>query len=518
MENAEEILHFLEEFTKRKPKSIPQELNDYLAFVARTGDPVYQWSLVKSLFKEKLLNVITDFYETTPGLDIPPYPNVDPFNYDIMKNSLLERLDSFTAAPFTVQRICELLTYPRKQYNRIDKFMRAVEKNILVVSTREPGPQRQAELENGDPLEPMVNGSDNNSEYNVDVEMEDMSWKENAELQQSREPQPSSSDAHISVDDIEVRLQAKQEAPMGDSQEKPITQYESVTPPEPNVTEESTTEVKPTEQIPVESKPTPAEDIPKPEDIPSTSETGETPKMDTETPETIEPSVSTPLVIPEITVDDAEMTEQKLIKQASLESDNDEKPVEPIEQSPESIPQETVTPEVKDPLPEVQQPQTLDDSSSDSNKEETIDPKLIYEESTSSDDISSSSDIAEGNSNSPTPDNQPISVTEKVNVPETVPEVPTQVEKTLEEPKVVVEEAKPAEEPVIDEPQASIRDENYSITDVQSELPQPPAEPCVSLEKPPEVVKEPVTMETDGKPEEPKPEVPLTESVLAKES
>lgn len=48
-----------------------------------------------------------------------------------MKDTLILRLEAFTAAPFTVQRICELLTDPRKQYSRIDKFMRAIEKNIL---------------------------------------------------------------------------------------------------------------------------------------------------------------------------------------------------------------------------------------------------------------------------------------------------------------------------------------------------------------------------------------------------
>lgn len=48
-----------------------------------------------------------------------------------MKRILLDRLDAFNSAPFTVQRICELLTEPRKQYTRIDKYMRAVEKNIL---------------------------------------------------------------------------------------------------------------------------------------------------------------------------------------------------------------------------------------------------------------------------------------------------------------------------------------------------------------------------------------------------
>lgn len=139
MDNPEEVLHSLDEFAKLKPKNIPRELEDYLMYVARTGDPVYQWPVVKCLFREKLLNVITEFYETTPTLDLTPSPNVDPFNYESMKNVLLERLEAFSNAPFTVQRLCELLTTPRKEYNRPDKFMRAIEKNILVVSTREPG-------------------------------------------------------------------------------------------------------------------------------------------------------------------------------------------------------------------------------------------------------------------------------------------------------------------------------------------------------------------------------------------
>lgn len=176
MENAEEILQCLDEFSKVKPKDIPRELEEYLCFVAKTGDPIYQWPLIKCLFREKLINVITDFYETCPSVEIPPCPNVDAFNYDSMKNFILEKLDTFAAAPFTVQRICELLTTPRKEYNRIDKYMRALEKNILVVSTREPGNRRNAE--NG---ESVVNGLESehvtqgiiNSDINVEVDMDD---------------------------------------------------------------------------------------------------------------------------------------------------------------------------------------------------------------------------------------------------------------------------------------------------------------------------------------------------------
>ncbi|XP_020296023.1 serine/threonine-protein phosphatase 4 regulatory subunit 2 [Pseudomyrmex gracilis] len=155
MDNLEEVLQALDEFQKMRPTVIPQELEDYLCWVAKTGDPVYQWSLIKTLFREKLTRVMTDFYENCPTLELAPCPNVEHFNYDTMKSNLLERLESFANAPFTVQRICELLTAPRKEYNRVDKFMRAIEKNILVVSTREPGPiARRGETGDG-----MMNGS-----------------------------------------------------------------------------------------------------------------------------------------------------------------------------------------------------------------------------------------------------------------------------------------------------------------------------------------------------------------------
>ncbi|CAG9766587.1 unnamed protein product [Ceutorhynchus assimilis] len=152
MENSEEILHSLEEFSKMNPKDIPRELEEYLKFVAKNGDPIYPWAAIKRLLHEKLVSVITEFYESCST--IPPCPNVELFNYHIMKTLIVEKLDSFAAAPFTLQRICELLTNPRKQYTRVDKYMRALEKNILVVSTIEPGGRR---TENG---EGFMNGLD----------------------------------------------------------------------------------------------------------------------------------------------------------------------------------------------------------------------------------------------------------------------------------------------------------------------------------------------------------------------
>ncbi|KAJ8947200.1 hypothetical protein NQ318_015548 [Aromia moschata] len=185
MENPEEILHSLEEFSKMKPKDIPRELEEYLCFVAKTGNPVYQWPVVKSLFREKLLNVITEFYESCPSVDIPPCPNVEMFNYDLMKNFILEKLDTFASAPFTVQRICELLTTPKKEYNRIDKYMRALEKNILVVSTTEPG-RRSTEngegIMNGIESEHMPESSNSSHDINVEEMDDPPTWPRTAQV------------------------------------------------------------------------------------------------------------------------------------------------------------------------------------------------------------------------------------------------------------------------------------------------------------------------------------------------
>lgn len=132
---------------------IPDELEGYLRFVARTGDTVFKWPMIQYLYREKMRSVIQNFYETTASIaDLPHYPNVDPFYFEAMKKMLIERMDNFHAAPFTVQRLSELLTEPRKQYSRIDKFMRAIEKNVLVVSPAESQRKRH-ESENGESLD-----------------------------------------------------------------------------------------------------------------------------------------------------------------------------------------------------------------------------------------------------------------------------------------------------------------------------------------------------------------------------
>lgn len=165
IENAELVMQMLEMYQMYK-QQVPVELEEYLRYVAKTGNTLFQWTLVKPFIREKILNVIAEFADQSSIADIPLYPNVDPFNYEAMKTVLLERFDTFNGPPFTIQRLCELLSCPRKEYSRVDKFMRAVEKNILVVSTCELRAKREETIVNGVP-DKWENGKD--SDINMDL-------------------------------------------------------------------------------------------------------------------------------------------------------------------------------------------------------------------------------------------------------------------------------------------------------------------------------------------------------------
>ena len=175
MDNMEEVLMELSKFEKRTDEfaAIPQQLEEYLRLVAKTGSTFFPWPKVKPLIKAKLEAVITELYTSHPTEDLPPVPNVDPFSFASCKSKVFQQLDYFGGIPFTVQRLCELLVSPRKHYKRTDKFMRALEKNMLIVSTVDSRSKHKVEEsaveeKADDPLRPsairMMNGSANGEE------------------------------------------------------------------------------------------------------------------------------------------------------------------------------------------------------------------------------------------------------------------------------------------------------------------------------------------------------------------
>ena len=127
----------IKDWKEKVPITIPSLLEGYLLFVAKGGSTHFSWTTVKGLFKVKLNNVINDFYSESPTDEIPTVPNVESFDYSNVKEKIFLKLDTFSGIPFTIQRLAELLTSPKRHYRRTDKFLRALEKNMLVVSTVE---------------------------------------------------------------------------------------------------------------------------------------------------------------------------------------------------------------------------------------------------------------------------------------------------------------------------------------------------------------------------------------------
>uniref|UniRef100_A0A1E1XUY1 Putative serine/threonine protein phosphatase 4 regulatory subunit n=1 Tax=Amblyomma sculptum TaxID=1581419 RepID=A0A1E1XUY1_AMBSC len=155
--SKEALLDELTDFSNQKPAEIPSVLDEYLSHIAKTGDTLFPWHKLKPLLCRKLELVMNEFHKISPTDDLPALPNVEVFKYEDMKEKVLEAVNSFNSAPFTIQRLCELVVDPRKHYKRTDKFMRGVEKNVLVVSTIEPRSLAPLQQSNAASV-PMVNG------------------------------------------------------------------------------------------------------------------------------------------------------------------------------------------------------------------------------------------------------------------------------------------------------------------------------------------------------------------------
>jgi len=159
VDDLEDVLLELNKYEKQSSVEIPSLLESYLKFVAKSGSTHFPWNKIKRLFRDKLEQVFNEFFEASPIDEIPPTPNVDIFNFANVKDKVFEQLESFAGIPFTIQRIAELLTTPKRHYRRTDKFMRALEKNMLVVSHTEPRyPAKEDESTKLGGMAPFMNG------------------------------------------------------------------------------------------------------------------------------------------------------------------------------------------------------------------------------------------------------------------------------------------------------------------------------------------------------------------------
>lgn len=132
------ISFILTDFDKKGKKEPSPLLEQFLCHIAKTGDTMVQWSQFKNYFLFKLEKVMDDFRASAPEQRGPANPNVESVPFEDMKERILKIVKGYNGIPFTIQRLCELLTEPKRNYTGTDKFLRGVEKNVMVVSCVHP--------------------------------------------------------------------------------------------------------------------------------------------------------------------------------------------------------------------------------------------------------------------------------------------------------------------------------------------------------------------------------------------
>ncbi|XP_040920398.1 serine/threonine-protein phosphatase 4 regulatory subunit 2-like isoform X1 [Toxotes jaculatrix] len=132
--DIEALLEAFQDFEKKGKKETCPILEQFLCHVAKTGQPLIPWSQFKTYFMFKLEKVMDDFHASTPEQRGPHNPNVEYVPFEEMKKRILKIVDGYNGIPFTIQRLCELLMDPKRNYTGTDKFLRGLEKNVMVVS------------------------------------------------------------------------------------------------------------------------------------------------------------------------------------------------------------------------------------------------------------------------------------------------------------------------------------------------------------------------------------------------
>ncbi|XP_077070249.1 serine/threonine-protein phosphatase 4 regulatory subunit 2-A [Siphateles boraxobius] len=137
------LLEAFRDFEKKGEKESCPILDQFLSHVARTGETIIQWSQFKNYFLFKLEKVMDDFKASCPEQRGPANPNVEYIPFEEMKQRILKIVNGYNGIPFTIQRLCELLTEPKRNYAGTEKFLRGVEKNVMVVSCVYPTSEKK---------------------------------------------------------------------------------------------------------------------------------------------------------------------------------------------------------------------------------------------------------------------------------------------------------------------------------------------------------------------------------------
>mmetsp|Transcript_122593 Transcript_122593/g.318742 ORF Transcript_122593/g.318742 Transcript_122593/m.318742 type:complete len:228 (+) Transcript_122593:64-747(+) len=117
-------------------QQLAEELEGIIREVARTGATNgYPWDALRRLLARKVELVLGEFWRDTPDVQVQEGDSFERSAVEPLTRSLLEPRRE--GAPFTVQRLCELLAEPRGVYKSTRKYLYALQRAVVVTSTEE---------------------------------------------------------------------------------------------------------------------------------------------------------------------------------------------------------------------------------------------------------------------------------------------------------------------------------------------------------------------------------------------
>ncbi|KAK4331378.1 Proteophosphoglycan 5, partial [Rhodotorula toruloides] len=131
--------------------------DELLEQTASTNVVDADWPILKDMIKHKLAEAISNFLAMGPPWPLAPEDALQ------ARGRAYNTLDSFTGPPFTIQRLCELSLYPRRQYTSLPKYLRAVNRVLSVTS------EKSAFSEDWDSEEPLASTSATTIENSLGV-------------------------------------------------------------------------------------------------------------------------------------------------------------------------------------------------------------------------------------------------------------------------------------------------------------------------------------------------------------
>jgi serine/threonine-protein phosphatase 4 regulatory subunit 2 len=127
---TEKVLTVLREPDLYKKDPPPEEVLNVVKEIATSGSTPYSWAEVKNAVSCVLAHSLRGFDDPS-DLSLQDGDSLD----SAIISPLTEHLRSFAGAPFTCQRLCELISNPKKNYSSLRRYAAACEKVLLVSST-----------------------------------------------------------------------------------------------------------------------------------------------------------------------------------------------------------------------------------------------------------------------------------------------------------------------------------------------------------------------------------------------